>query len=317
MAGDDQIFDNIRILPGGNGGGVVGGLMRIARLRKAIKQADPDQIVCVGTFADLMVPLVAPNRKSLLTVHGNYTMLLGESKLAWILRPMLRWRFARSLVVAPAQGVADDLIKNFSATNVRVIHHGVDGEEITRLADAKPQDLPAEPYILAVGRLAKQKDYPTLLGAYAKAREKGLTFPLVIVGDGPERTEIESLAKQLGLTGQARFLGHRDNPYPYMKQARFLVLSSLWEGFGLVLIEAMALGIPCVSTDCPSGPGEILGHGEFGLLAPPADVDDLADKILQMCDPEARATFARAAIRRSADFSLRRMAMAYEQLLHI
>lgn len=312
LAGDNEVFDQIQILPSRNR------LGQIMEMKRGIAAAEPECIICIGTFANLMVPMLAGRRRTMLTiltVHGNYTRLLGESRWPWILRPLLRRRFARNLVVAPAQGVADDLIANFSAQDVRVIPHGIDVEEVAKLASESVSDLPVEPYMIAVGRLAIQKDYPTMLRAYAQARGAGLKMPLVIVGDGPELEAMRGLAGQLGIAEHVRFLGHRDNPFPYMKHAQFLVLSSEWEGFGLVLIEAMSLGVPCISTDCPSGPGEIFAGGEYGMLLPVGDVNELAEAMLRMQKPEVREWYSQLAKERSENFTIHQMASAYVELL--
>jgi glycosyltransferase involved in cell wall biosynthesis len=306
---DDEVFDHIAILPAKNA------LSRMIQLKRGIAAAEPACIICVGTFANLLVPVLAKRRRTILTVHGNYSHLLGESKWPLILRPLLRRRFAKGMVIAPSQGVADDLIAHFAARDVRVIHHGVDGDEIARLAGVDAPDRPRESYMLAVGRLARQKDYPTMLRAYAAAQRTGLPLPLVIVGDGPEGQALRLLAEELSIAEHVRFLGHRDNPFPYMKHAEFLLLSSRWEGFGLVLIEAMSLGVPCVSTDCPSGPAEILDRGRYGLLVPPGDPEKLAAAMLRMHQEPTRRQFADLAKARSEDFDLRRMAAAYRTLL--
>jgi glycosyltransferase involved in cell wall biosynthesis len=315
---DEMVFDSIVKLNAARGGKEIPrqgrGLLQIFGIKRAMDELQPECVIGVGSFADLVAPLLT-RVPVILTVHGNYSELMKESSLAWVLEPALRWRFARGLVVAPSRGVAEDLEEHFDAADVRVIAHGVDADYVAELAAAPAADRPNEPYMLAVGRLARQKDYPTMLRSYALARKRGLAVPLVIVGDGPEELALRDMAKELGIAAFVQFLGHRENSFAYMQKADCLVLSSTWEGFGLVLIEAMSLGVPCVSTDCPSGPGEILGGGEYGMLVPVGDSERLAEAMLQMREPETRQRFSELARKRADDFTLQRMAAAYREVL--
>ncbi|MCZ6872143.1 MAG: glycosyltransferase, partial [bacterium] len=134
------------------------------------------------------------------------------------------------------------------------------------------------PVLLAVGRLAKQKDFGTLLRAFARLR-RSQPARLLILGEGPERPALETLVRELGLEQDVRLPGFVDNPYAYMARASAFVLSSLWEGLPTVLVEALFCGAPVVATDCPSGPREILRGGELGGLVPMRDPVALADSM--------------------------------------
>jgi len=136
------------------------------------------------------------------------------------------------------------------------------------------------PLILAVGRLAVAKDYPTLLRAFSLLCRKQPAH-LLILGEGRERPRLEALVRQLGLTENVQMPGFVQNPYAYMARGRLLVLSSKWEGFGNVLVEALACGTPVVSTDCRGGVGEILEGGRFGRLVPVGDAEALAAAMLE------------------------------------
>ena len=187
-------------------------------------------------------------------------------------------------VVAVSQGVAEDLAAStgLSAERIKVIYNPVVTPELLKKAQ-EPLDHPwfasgQPPVILAVGRLTVAKDYPTLIRAFALVRAKR-SVRLMILGEGEERSGLENLVRELKLEENVLLPGHVDNPYNYMAQAAVFVLSSAWEGFGNVLVEAMAVGTPVVSTDCPSGPAEILEGGKWGRLVPTGNPAALADAI--------------------------------------
>jgi glycosyltransferase involved in cell wall biosynthesis len=147
------------------------------------------------------------------------------------------------------------------------------------------------PVVLGVGRLTRQKDFPTLLRAFALVRREVPTARLVIFGEGEQRADLETLAASLGITEAVDLPGFEPNPYRYMRAADAFVMSSEWEGPGHVLIEAMAVGSPCVSTDCPAGPRDTLEDGRLGRLVPVADPPAMATAITGLLThpDEARA----------------------------
>jgi glycosyltransferase involved in cell wall biosynthesis len=149
------------------------------------------------------------------------------------------------------------------------------------------------PVILSAGRLTRQKDHKTLVRAFALLR-RTTDARLVILGEGQERRNIENLVADLGLERVVQLPGFVLNPFAYMARARLFVLSSRWEGFGNVLVEAMACGVPVVSTDCPSGPAEILQNGDFGRLTPVGDAAALADAMLRTLQRPPDADVLRA-----------------------
>ena len=163
--------------------------------------------------------------------------------------------------------------------------------------------------ILGVGRLTQAKDFPTLIRAFALVRKKRAAR-LMILGEGEERPKLEALVRELGLEREVTLPGFVDNPYKYMKRAAVFVLSSKWEGFGNVLVEAMALGTPVVSTDCPSGPAEILENGRWGRLVPVGDVYALAEAIIETLDEEHHPDVAN----RAKDFAVE---LAVEKYINV
>ncbi|MDC0834854.1 glycosyltransferase [Geitlerinema sp. CS-897] len=190
-------------------------------------------------------------------------------------------------VVTVSKGAAQALARASGLDRVRVVYNPVVTPQLRdRAAEAidRPWFRPGEPPVfLGVGKLEAQKDFPNLIRAFAKVRQKQ-PCRLGILGWGPDRDALEALISQLHLENDAALLGYADNPYAYMARSKAFVLSSAWEGLPTVLIEALALGVPVVSTDCPSGPSEILDGGRYGTLVPVGDSDALADAMTEVLE---------------------------------
>ena len=190
-------------------------------------------------------------------------------------------------VVAPSRGVAQDILRfapNLSG-RIQVIYNPVINEHLYRLCQ-EPVEHPwfsskAVPVVLAVGRLVEQKGFDTLIQAFSRI-QKVTEAHLVILGEGEKRASLEEMITHLGLSNSVCMLGFQPNPFKYMHRADVFVLSSRHEGLPNVLIQAMACGCPIVSTDCPSGPDEILNGGKFGELVPVDDVEAMAGAILRV-----------------------------------
>jgi glycosyltransferase involved in cell wall biosynthesis len=219
------------------------------------------------------------------------------------LRAGLRWTYSHAdRVVSVSPGVGDELCARFGVDPRKqiVIANPVDvcaiscqaGQALSHAWTA-PQ---AAPLLLAVGKLSPQKDFPTLLRAFARVR-RDHDARLVILGEGTERGRLERLVQELRLEDTVSMPGFVSNPHAWMARASVFVLSSRWEGFSNVLAEALACGCPVVSTDCPSGPAELLDGGRLGRLVIPGDALALATAIVDVLSvpPPRSALRARAA----------------------
>jgi glycosyltransferase involved in cell wall biosynthesis len=201
----------------------------------------------------------------------------------------MRWTYPYAdAVVAVSGGVADDLSRTIrlARDRIRVIYNPVLTREMLEMSHDEveyPWIGAGKPVILAVGRLVEQKDFPTLVRAFAKVRRDRDAY-LVILGEGEERAHIEQIARELGLQESVFMPGFVSNPYACMRQATILALPSRWEGFGNVVVEAMACGTPVVASDCRSGPAEILEDGKWGELFPVGDSNAMAAAILRVLD---------------------------------
>jgi len=221
-------------------------------------------------------------------------------------------------IIAVSKGVADDLARviGLPRKRITVIYNPVVTPEVLQKAQ-EPIDHPwfrpgEPPVILGIGRLTRQKDFPTLIRAFALVR-KERPARLMILGEGEERHNLEDLSRKLEITDDVDMPGFVDNPYKYMAHAAVFVFSSAWEGFGNVLVEAMACGCPVVSTDCPSGPAEILENGRYGRLVPVGDVESLARAIIETLNDPPDGKQLR---RRAEDFSAERIVDKYLELFN-
>lgn len=223
----------------------------------------------------------------IVTIHSTPSQVVANARtLRAKLLPVWTRFFYRwaDTVVAVSQGVADELVHyvGIPEERVKVVYNPIVTPELFRKAE-EPLDHPwfregEPPVILGVGRLTKPKDFPTLVRAFALVRRRR-PARLMILGEGEERPELERLVRELGIEEDVCLPGFVQNPYAYMKRAAVFVLSSRWEGLPTVLVEALALDVPIVSTNCPSGTVEILDNGRLGLLTEVGNPDSLAQAI--------------------------------------
>lgn len=220
-------------------------------------------------------------------------------------------------IVAVSQGVADDMVRNIGvpAGRMHVINNPVVMPELPELAAASPEHpwfaRGQPPVVLGVGRLNAQKDFPTLIRAFARARRRR-PARLLILGEGRDRTMLESLRDEFGLQSEVDFPGFVLNPYAFLARVAVFVLSSRFEGSPNVLVEAMACGTPVVATDCPSGPRETLEEGRLGRLVPVGDADALGEAIVQTLDAPVAGELLR---QKAQEFTAERAADQYLRVL--
>ncbi len=222
------------------------------------------------------------------------------------------------VVIAVSEGSAQATKELYRLNEVKAIHNGIDIEEIRTKSKAvgrAPHEYfyGNQPVLVATGRLSKVKGYEYLLEAFSIVNETTEAC-LIIVGDGNLKDELLGIAKSLGIDQKIDIVGERE-PYGYMRHADIFVLSSLYEGFSIVLLEAASLGLPIVSTECNYGPNEIIENGKSGLLVPVADSVKLASAILRLIeDKKLRSDLASEAEKRLQCFTRDRMVSSYEKV---
>jgi glycosyltransferase involved in cell wall biosynthesis len=270
----------------------------LRRERPAALISAPDHANLIALWAKI---LAGVNTAVVVTTHNQLSIIHRQTpKVQEKLYPYFLRLFQRyaAHIVAVSKGVADDLSRtaHIPRARISVIYNPAVRPELRELA-LQPLSHPwfadgQPPVILAVGRLTPQKDYPTLLRAFTILRTHRLTR-LVILGDGKQHVKLNALSFQLGINSDVDFHGFDPNPYHYMSRSSVFVLSSAWEGFSVVLAEALACGAQIVSTDCPSGPAEILEGGKFGRLVPVGDEVAMSKAIEAALDSPIRTDLLR------------------------
>ena len=242
--------------------------------------------------------------------HSSPAIHYGASRMrrlkCWLVSQTYRRHDA---VVGVSRGVKEDLVSMFPPLRgkVHTIYNGVPLENV-RTQGGRGGDDPAQPapyHVVAVGRLEAVKDYATLIDAAALLDDPGIRF--TILGEGSEHAALQKRIDERGSRSPVTLAGHIDNPFPVIAGAGAFALTSLRESFGNVLVEALCLGVPVISTDCPHGPAEILDSGRYGLLVPVGDAVALAEAVRRLAyDAEMRERFAEQGPERADAFSLER-----------
>ncbi len=283
-----QIPPGVRLVNLGSSRVILGLPALVAYLRRERPAAVIAFMDHAGIIALWARRLSGISTRVICTVHNTVTTAAPSSSN---LRSRLMPRFLRAFypsadaVVAVSHGVAKGLsdATGFPLRRIQVIYNPVITADLVAAA-AGPPGHPwladgGPPVVLGVGRLTRQKDFESLVRAFARVRQQR-PVRLLILGEGEERPALQALVRELGLDSDVALPGFVAGAPRCMARAAVFVLSSAWEGLPTVLIEALAVGTQVVATDCPSGPREILRGGELGRLVPPGDVPALAEGIL-------------------------------------
>ena len=295
----------------------------VPRLSGLIRDFEPTHIVTAMPDVSLLT-LVARWRasSSASVIQGVHVTQLraayAKSVFGWLKGTLERliagfaYRYVDE-VVAVSRGIQEELPSEFGVTAGRIwhIHNPVVREsDVVKSNDIPPSAISALKFV-AIGRLSREKGLDVLIRALC--RVKG-DWRLDIFGGGPEYDTLAALIDACGLEGHVSLRGHIDNSYAAIDAADWLILPSRVEGFGVVLVEALARGVPAIASDCPHGPREILKDGRFGLLVQPDDVNALGEILCQVVD--GRHEFDRDLLReRAMDFSVSRSVERWLELL--
>ncbi|MBL0389243.1 glycosyltransferase [Tumebacillus sp. ITR2] len=261
-------------------------------LVRFLKKERPAVLLSALNYANvialLAVRLARVDTQVFVAEHTSISRTMGsKSPAIRVMVGLMRILYKKAArVVCVSEGVAEDLhrIIKIGEHSLKVIYNPILNERMTELAqenvfhswfgESEP------PVLIGVGRLTGVKDFSNLLRAFALVRKQERSR-LMILGEGDERAHLEALVEELGVGDDVWMPGFVGNPYAYIRQSALFVLSSKTEGLPTVLVEALACGTPAVSTDCKSGPAEILQQGRYGELVPVGDSPALADAILR------------------------------------
>ena len=281
-----------------------------------IDRARPDLLLAAlaePKIASLLAPIFTTYRPVVVPIMRNHIMNRN-----WRNRAIYRILFRKAdHIIAVSIGVAESLSASIRVPMDRItcIYNPVVSNELSSLAE-NPPDHPwfsglGPPIVLAAGRLSRVKDFPTLIRAFEIVSRKR-PLRLVILGEGSWRGRLQHMVHSRGLEASVSLPGWQPNPFAYMKRASLFVLTSRYEGLSGVLIQALACGCPCISTNCPTGSSEILQDGRIGPLVPVGDFITLAGAIEQVLDnPPERDLL----LERAASFNIDRSLSSYDSLL--
>lgn len=303
----------------------------IFAMRKYLKENNPDYLISAKErnnvlsyysikFAGVNTKLIASVRTQL-ELEYNRKMSIKSKILKFIDYSMAKHIYDDiDYLVAVSKGVKDNLKSffNLKRNDIKVIYNPVVTEDIDLLKDEEVHhkwfNNEQIKVVIGVGRLSPPKNFLMLLKAFSKAVNENNNLRLAILGDGPTsiKNELEEYISKNNLNNKVDLLGFVENPYKYVNKASIFVLSSSWEGFGNVVAEALAVGTPVVSTNCPSGPEEILDDGKYGSIVPVNDHERLAEEILNTL---STSIDSKELIKRSKKFSVEESARGYLDII--
>ncbi|HEY0335651.1 MAG TPA: glycosyltransferase [Stenotrophomonas sp.] len=299
------------------------------RLVALLRQRPPHVLVSALTHTNIVAAIAARlagrGTRVVVTEHAPVSSMrqIDASRTYAMTVALMPWAYRLAhAVIAVSQGVHDDLQPALGKAVRRrsgIIANPVLRDDWQALSQAPVDDAwfrdDRAPVVLSVGRLSREKDFALLIRAFSQLPPSLEACRLAIIGEGPERGALQALIDELGLATRVRLLGQQANPFAFMRRATVFALTSRFEGFGNVLVEAMACGLPVISTDCPVGPREILCDGRFGTLVPLADVQALASALgAAVQDPRPADGATARALEFGAEHSVRQYLALFTRL---
>ena len=292
----------------------------VTPLARYLANAEPDAVISIMTGPNIILLIAnlisGSQTQCIISEHNTQSMKGNPAVKRDLLLGQLLYRFA-DRIVAVSRGVADDVAEwaKIPRDQIDVIHNPV----VTESQLSGEYSVPDHPWlqdpsvsvVISAGRHVEQKDFETLLRSVELVRERR-DVKLILLGEGDQTEDLKSLVNKLGIEDHVSLPGFVDNFYGYLAYSDAFVLSSVWEGFGNVLVEAMGCGTPVVSTDCPYGPAEILDDGEYGPLVPVKRPDLLSNAIVDVLDDPTETSNL---INRASDFSSKPISAEYLRLL--
>ena len=293
------------------------------KIKKYIKKYSPDVLLAVKNIpVSIFLKIILKNKFKLIireAVNPKYSSITQRSLLSRIFVNNLKKLLYPKAdnIIAISEGVKQSLVKNFNldSSKIQTIYNPSADEKILSLAkeDIDRDLISNRPLIVSIGRLTKQKDHITLLKAFNKIHSN-IDCNLYIIGEGSERRNLEKFIKNNNIDNKVKLLGYQSNPWKFLSKSNLFVLPSIWEGFGNVIVESMLIGIPVISSDCPSGPREILNNGKSGKLFQVGDYNHLANIMEEIISSDNSELINYAKLR-SKDFTIEKITQEYQKVL--
>lgn len=326
-------------------------IKRIIEINK-IKKENPNEVMISFLEYPNLLNLLTKNRGKLIVSVRNYMSIKHKKGFRSILWNMsIKYLYGKAdKIIAVSEEVKKDLIHHYKIDEkkIKVIYNPYPIEKIIQLSNEKVENkyetIFKDPVIITAGRLVEQKGHKYLIRTFSKVKESIDNVKLVILGEGEIENELKKLTKHLGVENDVYFLGFQKNPFKYISRSKVFVLSSHYEGFPNALVEAMICGIPVVSTDCLSGPREILAPNElseskidykinkerYGILCPKFECKEknlngslskeeniMADSIIALLqDNDLWNHFSKKAKERSTDFHIENIITEWETIIN-
>ena len=282
---------------------------RISRLNKHLEDYNVSTIFSMGEYPNFLLASLS-SRYRRINRYTNSSVALSGFKGS-IIKMALRFAYLRTdATIVPVMRLAKELGLSQQGEKIIEMPNPLDLDEIRGLGALAPSrsEFVEDLFFIHVGQLVVQKDHDSLLRAYARYRAEGGRYRLLLLGRGKLEARIRYLIQSLRLNDTVLLLGWVENPFALMARARALIMTSRWEGTPNVMIEAMSLGCPIISTDCPTGPREVLQDGRAGRLVPLDDQVTLIDELHRMDkDNKWRDRWSVQARQRANNYSIEHM----------
>lgn len=319
---------------------------RIFYVRRIKKKYQFDSVISFGGTANAINALTRQNEKVIMTQHSVTSIENKQCGMYGIIADLFvrTYNMADTLVVV-SKFIKTDLIRNYNIDSniIKVIYNGIDVEDVREKANMEVDTsfMKNKVNLISVGRLAESKGLINILKIAPKLINKIPNVQLIFIGDGEYRKCLEDKVRDLHLEKHVKFLGRKENPFPYVKAARVFLFPSRYEGFGMAFLEAMAIGVPVIATDCKAGPREVLADNDdydacvkekwmasYGVLVPQMEPlcdakDDLSESEKEFLESiecllfnsDLNDIYCLAGKNRSTDFSCSSMIRQYEQII--
>ena len=298
----------------------------IIKLRKMLRTFQPDTVLSFLYYTNIiavMASLFLKRKFKLIICERSYPpKYLPKVRLGYLKKGLMKFTYRKAdKILTVSKSIARVLEEDFNVKSekIKTIYNPVILEEIKDKCQKEIkhpffEDERAQ-IIISVGRLVEVKRFDRLLRTFSLVREKKDRVYLIILGEGELRKELENLSLELRVDKWTDFVGFQSNPYAWIHKADVLVLSSDFEGFPNVILEAMACGTPVISTDCPSGPNEIIVNGKNGILVPTEDEKALAEATLKLLtNDNLRKRFSEEGKKKAETLRIEKILPQYEEL---